>query len=94
VHPVRSAPERRYPTGVLVITAATDPDTSQFHLRVRSTSDVTSGRDEVLVTREPAVVLEVVGRWLNEVRDAAVTVRPQRPVTVIRPELELHREDD
>lgn len=88
--------ERRVqtPPGVLVITADTDATTRQFRLRVRATRDVTSRRDEVMDTPDHELVLEFVGRWICEVRDAAVTARPHPPVTVIRPDLEREWEGE
>lgn len=82
------------PTGVLVITATTDPQTGQRRIRVRSSADVLSIRDQVVDTGDPDEVLDLVRRWLSEVRDAPVTVRPHPPVTVIRPDLEPEREDE
>lgn len=81
-------------TGVLVVTATTDPVTSRHRIRVRATADVVSGRDEVMDTSDHDAVLDFVARWLSEVRDASVTVRPHPPVTVIRPDLEPRREDE
>jgi hypothetical protein len=81
-------------TGVLVITATADPLTREPRMRVRSNSDVASDRVQVLDTRDPQGVLDFVGQWLSGFRDAAVTVRPTAPVTVIRRDQEPEREDE
>jgi len=56
--------------GVLVITAATDSDSGLLRLRVRSTSDVLSRRDDVLYARDAEEVRRFVTHWLARFRDA------------------------